>query len=251
MLNLLLKRNTNPKAQRSLLTKHSAITTPKTHQSNPRALFSQRRIVASSIIVDSSSKNNTPSLTPVLAYALSLRAIISTLITLSRSKHSALAFNRKDVTEFLEDFNRQTNNSSLSNQQKVIVLLDYLDNPNRFLMRILKRLLGYGTKNQPALQDSMQEQQKDQNTTLLLSKRSYLQTYITKCIYYQLGLTEYYMQFSALANAYIAARQIPKEEKGILFFKGLSKKNKEAIMFLYAVASKANIQNFYNYDAIY
>ncbi len=118
-------------------------------------------------------------------------------------------------------------------------------------MRILKRLLGYRTKNWPTLQDSMQEQQKNQDTTLLLSKRSYLQTYITKCIYYQPGLTEYYMQFSALANACIAAQQIPKEEKEILFFKGLPKKNKKAVMFLYATASKADVQNFYNCDAIY
>jgi hypothetical protein len=176
---------------------------------------------------------------------------MSAPIALSRPKHSALAFDGKDVTEFLEDFNRQTDNSGLSDQQKVMVLPDYLDDPDRSLMRILKRLPGYGTKNWPALQDSMQEQWKDQDTTLLLGKRSYLQTYIAECIHHWPGLTEYYMQFSASADACIAARQIPEEEKGILFFKGLPKKDKEAVMFLYAAAPKADVWDSYDCDAIY
>ncbi|KAF1938662.1 hypothetical protein EJ02DRAFT_425472, partial [Clathrospora elynae] len=46
-------------------------------------------------------------------------------------------FDGKEVTEFLDEYNRKANNAQLSSEQKVLVLPDFCDAPRRAFMKRL------------------------------------------------------------------------------------------------------------------
>ena len=95
-----------------------------------------------------------------------------------RPRQTALVFTGKDVSEFLEDYERQANNGGLSDEMRVSVLLDYVSDEDRSLSRIIKRLAGYQDKGWNKLKESMRDYWADEDTAVKMGKRSYLQAFI-------------------------------------------------------------------------
>jgi hypothetical protein len=53
----------------------------------------------------------------------------------------AALFDSKEVTEFLDEYNRQADNALLSSQQKVCILLDYCDTVRRTFIKKMRSYL--------------------------------------------------------------------------------------------------------------
>ncbi|RAQ98663.1 putative gag-pol poly protein [Stemphylium lycopersici] len=173
------------------------------------------------------------------------------VMSMARPRHTTLVFTGKDVTEFLEDFNRQADNGSVPNTMRVSILPDYLSDNDRSISRILKRLPGYHDKDWVRLQESMKEQWQDEDTAIMMSKRSYLQAYIHSCLRDWPGLAEYYTYFSSAADACVSNQQVPEGEVGIMFFKGLPRSDKEAVMYYMPNAPNGDDWATYEKDKIY
>ena len=69
------------------------------------------------------------------------------VVAIARLKHSTLSFNSTNVTEFLEEFNRQATNSSISTTTRVSIVPNYLLSKDKSLLRTLKRLPRYVDKD--------------------------------------------------------------------------------------------------------
>lgn len=173
------------------------------------------------------------------------------VMSMARPRHTTLAFTGKDVTEFLEDFNRQADNGNVPNSLRVSILPDYLSDTDRSISRILKRLPGYTDKDWARLQESMKDQWQDEDTAIMMGKRSYLQAYIHSCLRDWPGLAEYYTHFSSAADACVTNKQVPEGEVGIMFFKGLPRSDKEAVMYYMADAPNGDDWATYRKDKMY
>ncbi|KAF1944175.1 hypothetical protein EJ02DRAFT_482425 [Clathrospora elynae] len=135
-------------------------------------------------------------------------------------------FDGKEVTEFLDEYNRKANNAQLSSEQKVLVLPDFCDAPRRAFM---KRLKSYVNVNWAQLQEDMKEHWRDSNTSQQRGTRAYLKVYVQECSQTFPGISEYYTNFLVISDACILAKQVHKSEQGYLFVRGLPQADKELV----------------------
>ncbi|KAH6877447.1 hypothetical protein BKA58DRAFT_74419 [Alternaria rosae] len=199
----------------------------------------------------STPKTPTPRTITETGSTLSLAMATDSIVSMVRPRHTTLVFTGKDVTEFLEDYDRQADNGGLSSQMRVSVLPDYISDEDRSLSRIIKRLAGYQEKDWSKLKSSMKDYWADEDTAVKMGKRSYLQAFIQKCVRDPPSLTEYYTHFATTSDACVASKQVPREELGILFFRGLPKHDKESVMFMMPDAPKGDDWTEYDVDKIY
>jgi hypothetical protein len=59
-------------------------------------------------------------------------------IRMRPTRTKAAIFDRKEVTEFLDEYNQQANNAELNNRQKVYILPNYCDNIRRSFVKIIQ-----------------------------------------------------------------------------------------------------------------
>lgn len=173
------------------------------------------------------------------------------VVSMVRPRHAALVFTGKDVTEFLEDYDRQADNGGLSDEMRVSVLPDYIGDEDRSIARIVKLFAGYKEKDWAKLKANMKEYWADEDTAVKMGKRSYLQAFIHKCVNNPPSLTEYYTHFHATAEACVANKQVPQEELGFLFYRGLPKHDKQTVAFMMPDAPKGDDWAEYHVDKIY
>ncbi|KAF1939357.1 hypothetical protein EJ02DRAFT_497236 [Clathrospora elynae] len=112
-------------------------------------------------------------------------------------------FDRKEVTEFLDEYNRKANNAQLSSEQKVLVLPDFCNAPQRAFM---KRLKSY-----------VNEHWRDSDTSQQRGTRAYLEAYVRECSQTFPGILEYYTNFLVISNACILAKRLPRVDKELVF----------------------------------
>jgi hypothetical protein len=172
-------------------------------------------------------------------------------IGMVRPKHTALMFTGKDVSEFLQEYNRQTTNAKYTGPTKVSVLPDYVDASDRYLLLMVKRMKGYKEMDWEMLQKSMKEHWSDQDTSVHMGKRAYLQAYIQESLRVWPGLRDYYAQFMLSAEKCVENGEIVEEEIGLLFFRGLPKNDKEVVMFQMPGGPSGGNKDSYDADLMF
>ena len=145
-----------------------------------------------------------------------------------RGRSFQLAFDGKEVTEFLDDYDRMTDNAGLSDDLKVRVLPDYCEEHCR---RFVKRLKPYAIGNWIELQQAMKEHWKDQDTSQNMGTRAFLEAFVEKTSQSFPGLSDYYTNFVVYCDACQRNRQILAVEEGYFFFRGLPKADKDLVLF--------------------
>ncbi|KAF1940613.1 hypothetical protein EJ02DRAFT_226730 [Clathrospora elynae] len=157
-------------------------------------------------------------------------------------------FNGKEVTEFLDEYNRKANNAQLTAEQKVLVLPDFCDAPQRAFM---KRLKSYVNVDWVQLQQDMKEHWRDSDTSQQHGTRAYLESYVRECSHAFPGISEYYTNFLVISDACILAKQVPKSERGYLFVKGLPRADKELVFMQMEDGPRENDVGTFDMDKIY
>jgi hypothetical protein len=136
-------------------------------------------------------------------------------------------FTGLEVTEFLDEYNRRTDNAYFSTRTKVLVLPDYCDKIRR---TFIKKLRSYVNVDWAQLQVDMKEHWRDNDTAQQQGTRAYLEAYVKQTSQSFPGLSEYYTNFLVTSDAGIQSRQVHETERGFIFFKGLPKADKELVL---------------------
>jgi hypothetical protein len=144
------------------------------------------------------------------------------------ARADAVMFDGKEVTEFLDEYNRQADNALLNDRQKVSILPDYCDNIRR---SFIKKMRAYGKYDWQQLQDDMKEHWRDHDTAQRRGTRAYLEAYIQQSSQAFPGISDYYTNFLVTSDAGVASGQVHETERGFLFFKGLPRMDKELVLF--------------------
>jgi hypothetical protein len=100
----------------------------------------------SPVISDSESEEVAVPATAILATGTRLADLPTRMDT--RTEHvtmrmrpartEVVMFDGKEVTEFLDEYNRQANNAGLNDRQKVCILPDYCDNVRRSFVKMMQ-----------------------------------------------------------------------------------------------------------------
>jgi hypothetical protein len=170
-------------------------------------------------------------------------------IRMRPSKADMEPFDGKEVTEFLDEYNRQANNSLLTESQKVHLLPDYVDHVRR---SFIKKMRAYTAVDWTQLQIDMKEHWRDNDTSQQRGTRAYLEAYIRLCSQSFPGISDYYTNFLVTSDAGIASKQVHETERGYLFFKGLPRADKELVLFHMPEPRPRGIEvSTYDMEAIY
>lgn len=148
-----------------------------------------------------------------------------------RSRAIELVFNGKEVTEFLDDYDRMADNGGLSDIQKIRVLPDYCEEHCR---RFVKRLKPYGEGDWIGLQLAMKEHWKDQDTSQRMGSRVF-----------------YYTNFVVYSDACQKTKQVLTNEEGYFFFLGLPKTDKDLVLFNMIDGPSMKDRSSFHLDKIY
>jgi hypothetical protein len=152
----------------------------------------------------------------------------SATMKMKAPRTEAQVFDGTEITEFLDEYNRQTTNAGFSNKQKLLLLPDYCDNVRR---SFVKKMRAYTTLNWALLQEDMKEHWRDNDTSQRRGTRAYLEAYVKQCSQSFPGISDYYTNFLVISDAGITAKQVHESERGFLFFKGLPRMDKELVLF--------------------
>jgi hypothetical protein len=166
------------------------------------------------------------------------------------ARTEAVMFDGREVTEFLDEYNRQANNALLTDRQKVCILPDYCDNVRRSFVKMMQP---YVNQDWPQLQEDMKEHWRDHDTSQRRGTRAYLEAYVQQSSQAFPGISDYYTNFLVTSNAGIASGQVHQAERGFLFFKGLPRMDKELVLFSMPSPHRPNgiDVSTYNMDEIY
>ncbi|KAF1936367.1 hypothetical protein EJ02DRAFT_470486 [Clathrospora elynae] len=157
-------------------------------------------------------------------------------------------FDGKEVTEFLDKYNRKANNAQLTAEQKVLVLPDFCNAPRRAFMKWLK---SYVNVDWVQLQEDMKEHWRESDTSQQHGTGAYLEAYVQECSQAFSGISEYYTNFLVMSNACILAKQVHKSERGYLFVKGLPRAKKELVFMQMEDGPRENDVGTFDMDKIY
>jgi hypothetical protein len=161
------------------------------------------------------------------------------------ARTEAAMFDGKEVTEFLDEYNRQANNAGLNDRQKVCILPDYCDNVRRSFVKMMQP---YVNQDWPQLQEDMKEHWRDHDTSQQRGTRAYLEAYVQQSSQAFPGISDYYTNFLVTSNAGIASGQVHQAERGFLFFKGLPRTDKELVLFSMPSPHRPNGIDVSTYD---
>jgi hypothetical protein len=144
------------------------------------------------------------------------------------ARADALLFDGKEITEFLDEYNRQADNAGLTSVQKLHLLPDYCDSTRR---TFVKKMKSYVDVKWDQLQEDMKEHWRDNDTAQRRGTRAYLEAYVRQSSQSFPGISDYYTNFLVISDAGIASKQVHEAERGFLFFKGLPRTDKELVLF--------------------
>jgi hypothetical protein len=150
------------------------------------------------------------------------------VVRMRPARQEAALFDGKEVTEFLDEYNRQADNALLSSQQKVRILPDYCDTVRR---TFIKKMRSYLRQDWGGLQEDMLEHWRDNDTSQRRGTRAYLEAYVRQCSESFPGISDYYTNFLVTSDAGILSKQVHESERGYLFFRGLPRPDKELVLF--------------------
>ena len=193
---------------------------------------------------ETSSQPSTPSeMTPEPNTATTARVLIP-----MRPGRSDFQFLGKEVTEFLDDFNRQAENGGFDEKQRLRVLPDFCDPVCR---TFLKKMKPYQDGDWVKLQEAMKEHWRDQDKAQKMGTRAFLDTYVAETARAFPGLSEYYTNFIVYSDACEKTKQLHEVERGFFFFRGLSKTDKEMVLLNMPEGPDGDSITTYNLDKIY
>jgi hypothetical protein len=143
-------------------------------------------------------------------------------------QHPELRFDGTNITQFLREYNRHTNQAQWDDTTKSANFVDWC---NLGQKPLVDRLSSYGTKDWADFQSILRSHYATQDRDQYASNRAYLESYVHRCAEQPIELVNYYTEFTSIAQSCIENGRLHDDEQGWYFFKGLSRDDREKVMY--------------------